>query len=157
MILVNDPILKQKARSATMEEAKAIADELSRVRQEENGLGIAAPQIGKSLRVINVVYRGKELTLINPAIKCKRGTFTVMEGCLSVPDYNYIVKRPEHCIAYGTDLQGNEVKLRCELTEASLLCHEVDHLDGILISKIGIKAELKVKKEPEDKVAFANE
>jgi peptide deformylase len=133
-----DPILRKKAVPVTTKlDLSSITEEMSRVRQENGGIGLAAPQIGQSIRIINIVYRGKEYTIFNPYIKHKKGAVKMFEGCLSVPDI-YRVTRPQTLTLFGEDAHGRPIKLKCKTyEEAAVAEHEVDHLDGILIDKKG--------------------
>jgi len=127
-----------------------IFEELSRIRQENYGAGIAAPQIGELLRIINFIYKGREVTIINPIIRHKKGAVVVEEGCLSIPNLVYAVKRPESLTLFGEDVHGEHMKLKCDVYHAHTVEHEVDHLNGILIDVkgkfIGTKEERKVDK-----------
>jgi peptide deformylase len=126
-------------------ELTRVVEELSRIRQEKGGAGISAPQIGLLLRIINFVYKGREVTVVNPVIKHRKGAVLVDEGCLSIPDFIYSVKRPASLTVFGEDVHGKPVKYKCDIQHAHTVEHEVDHLDGILIDKrgkvVGIKNE----------------
>jgi peptide deformylase len=145
LIKLPDKRLRQKAVPATTKlDLTNITEEMSRVRQENGGIGLAAPQIGQSVRIINIVYRGKEYTIFNPYIQHKKGAVKMFEGCLSV-DGVYQVTRPQTLTLFGTDSHGRPVKLKCKTPEESSVAeHEVDHLDGILIDKKGILVSPKV-------------
>lgn len=129
---------------------------MSKIKQEHHAIGIAAPQLGVNLRVIVIDFRGKEIAIINPVIKGKKGRCKSIEGCLSVPDWNYEVERPESLIVTGTDMNGIKINYRCTGTEASIIQHEVDHLDGKLINDKGKQAMPKISKEP-DKLAWGED
>lgn len=139
LVKVPNPVLRQKATPVTTKlDFTHITEEMSRVRQESGGIGLAAPQIGHSVRIINIVFRGKEYTIFNPYIQHKKGAIKMFEGCLSVPDAIYRVKRPQTLTLFGEDAHGRPIKLKCKTPEeASVAEHEVDHLDGILIDKKG--------------------
>jgi peptide deformylase len=101
------------------------------------GIGLAAPQVNKSVRLITVdlsVGENKDeiLILINPEILESSGEATMEEGCLSVPDINEKVVRPFSVAAKGIDLDGNEKIIEAEGLLARVLCHEIDHLNGKL-------------------------
>ena len=155
----DDPILRQKAlpveeEEEAMEHAREVAEEMSRVRQENNGIGLAAPQIGEPLRIINAVLRGREYTIINPYIKHRKGAVKVQESCLSLGNKVYEVKRPQRLTLYGEDIHGRPLKFRCrDVHETSVVEHEVDHLDGILIDEKGTYCGTRAMDEKE-KVAF---
>jgi len=152
---IPDPILRKKSKPVDTDlDLTPLFEEMSRVRQENYGEGIAAPQIGELLRIINFVYKGKEVTIVNPIIKYKKGAVMATEGCLSIPDFVYKVKRSESLTLFGEDTHGNSVKFKCDVYHAHTVEHEVDHLNGILIdikgTLIGTKNEGKV-----DKLAWA--
>ncbi len=156
---IPDPILRQKCVHATTKlDLSNITEEMSRVRQESGGIGLAAPQIGHSVRIINIVFRGKEYTIFNPYIKHRKGAVYMLEGCLSVPDAIYRVKRPMTLTLFGEDIHGKPIKLKCKTYEESSVAeHECDHLDGILIDEKGVyfsPTKSGVDKE-KDKLAWA--
>lgn len=110
--------------------------------EDAPGQGLAAPQLGVSLRVIVIDAKPGEdddkdeepvkLQLINPEIVEQRGEVTGEEGCLSIPGYIGIVKRAEFITVKALNRKGKEVKLKASHNLARVLQHEVDHLDGIL-------------------------
>ena len=99
------------------------------------GVGLAAPQVG-ILRRVAVVDVTEDHTglieLINPEIMEADGTQTGREGCLSVPGRQGVVTRPSHIIVRFQDRKGKEMELETEGFEARAICHELDHLDGVL-------------------------
>lgn len=115
-----------------------VVEELSRIRQENYGAGISAPQIGELLCIINFVYRGLEVTVLNPTIRSKKGAVWVEEGCLSVPGFVYRVRRPESLTLFGQDRHGVDLELKCTDSDAHVAEHEIDHLKGILIDAKGL-------------------
>ncbi len=137
-------------------ELKNLADELSRIRQQYNGRGISAPQVGKNVRLIIMVYKGREVVVVNPVISNRKGSQTSFEGCLSLPSAVYGVKRPQTLTVTGQDIDGNPVKYKCNDYDAPVAEHEVDHLDGILIDKRGKFVGMR-EETPKDKLAFAGE
>ncbi|RLC61426.1 MAG: peptide deformylase [Chloroflexi bacterium] len=157
LLTIPDPMLRKKAEPVdSLLDITSIADELSRVRQENQGLGIAAPQIGKSLRIINFMYRGREYTIINPVIKNRKGAQWVVESCLSIPNKLYKVKRAKTLTLLGKDIHGKPIKLKFREDESPVAQHELDHLDGILIDERGIfygNSEV----EQHNKIAFSEE
>jgi peptide deformylase len=103
--------------------------------QEANGVGLAAPQLGVSLRVI--VYRIPEddapvRAILNPRLVSMKGSQIGQEGCLSIPMLQGDVERAEEIEVKGHDPNGRPVKRRVCGFEARVIQHEVDHLDGIL-------------------------
>ncbi len=97
-----------------------------------NGVGLAAPQIGKPLRVITVVNGDDVLTLANPEIVKGTGESVDEEGCLSLPRYYGPVARVAKITVRGLDPRGNKVRRKARGLVARALQHEIDHLNGII-------------------------
>lgn len=103
-------------------------------------VGLAAPQVGYSLRIVVIdALKHKKTTVchnliifINPVITKKEGAVIVREGCLSLPDYTGNVKRASKVTVTGLDKDGNNKEITTEGFEAVVLQHEIDHLDGYL-------------------------
>ncbi|MGZ5478870.1 MAG: peptide deformylase, partial [Candidatus Aminicenantales bacterium] len=94
--------------------------------------------------------------LINPEIVSKEGESIAEEGCLSVPDIKEKVARPHRVIARGLDLEGRQVEIEGEDLLARALCHEIDHLDGILfVEKLSALKRTLIKKKFKKKAAAA--
>lgn len=133
-----DPVLKKKAKPVEIidEKIKKLAEDMIETMYAAPGIGLAAPQIGESLRVItvDVTRKGEDLiVLINPEIILGEGECTEEEGCLSVPDLKEIVQRKEKVLVKGLDIQGRKIQIPAEGLLAIAFQHEIDHLDGILI------------------------
>ncbi|OQX51263.1 MAG: peptide deformylase [Candidatus Aminicenantes bacterium 4484_214] len=101
------------------------------------GIGLAAPQVNQSLRLITVDLSVGEkpdqlIILINPQIKEMEGEDIDEEGCLSVPEIHEKVKRPLRVLVSGYTLEGKERTIEAEGLSARVFCHEIDHLNGIL-------------------------
>jgi len=100
---------------------------------QANGVGLAAPQVGVSLRVIVVQMPGEEpIALINPEIVKCAGEQEVTEGCLSVPGYYGEIKRPAEVTIKGKDRRGKAVRIKATGLMAEAIEHEIDHLNGML-------------------------
>ncbi|GAB4123084.1 MAG: peptide deformylase [Acidobacteriota bacterium] len=104
------------------------------------GIGLAAPQVGVNIRLIVAdesagAQAGHQLILVNPEVVQTHGTQREEEGCLSLPGLTAVVERPLQVWVKAQDLDGNPVELEGEKLLARLLCHEIDHLDGILYLK----------------------
>jgi len=103
------------------------------LRSDENGAGLAAPQIGILRRLIVVnAPDGEYLKLVNPEIVASEGEHEVEEGCLSVPGRWGKLMRPVKVTVKALDENGEEVTIEAENDYAKLFCHEIDHLDGAL-------------------------
>ena len=152
-----DPRLKQVSKPITKvdDELRELARDMIDVMYDEPGIGLAAPQVGASIRmfVIDTEWSDEEVgknptVVLNPEISDREGSVTWDEGCLSVPDYSANVDRDARITLRGTDLDGNPIEERVEGLRAVCIQHEVDHLDGILfIDRISrLKRGMYVKK-----------
>lgn len=112
---------------------KTLIEDMIETMRQENGVGLAAPQVGilKRLMVIEI-EEGKPYVFINPVILEKHGEQTGYEGCLSVPGKIGIVKRPQSVKVEAYDGNMEKFTLECEDLFARAVCHECDHLDGKL-------------------------
>ncbi len=132
-----DPVLREKARRVRAGDSSIhkLIDDMWETMYDAPGVGLAAPQIGVSLRVIVIdVGDGKQIALLNPEIVKRSGERRVDEGCLSVPGFRGEITRSVKVLAKGLDpYTGKEVRIKSEddlLAEA--LEHEIDHVNGIL-------------------------
>ena len=134
---------------------RELASDMLEVMYDEPGIGLAAPQVGESIRLIVVdtgwTEEGAErdpLVLVNPEILEREGSITWTEGCLSVPDFQADVERAQKVRVRGLDLDGEEWIEDAEDLRAVCFQHEIDHLDGVLfIDRISrLKRNLYVKK-----------
>ncbi len=131
-----DPVLRQNAKRVTSIDKsikKLIADMRETLYADDTRAGLAAPQIGVSLRVI-IIRRPEadDVILINPEIIRKRGEHLVNEGCLSVPGYVGALQRAEAVTVKGIDVNGKVTRIKAEGFLAQALQHEIDHLNGTL-------------------------
>lgn len=131
-----NPILRQKAlpiKSATTAEMKALIPEMIETMLKKDGVGLAAPQVNESIRLIVIRYKDDNLVMINPKI-IKKSLLKEWdeEGCLSFPYIFGDVKRCKKVTVTYLDATGKEQKLVGEGFLARVIQHEVDHLDGIL-------------------------
>jgi peptide deformylase len=133
--ILPEPVLKQKARrvSSISGSVKKLIDDMFETVHEAHGAGLAAPQVGVSLRVIVLtVPEQEECALINPELVKKKGERTVTEGCLSVPGVCADITRAEQVTVKGRDPSGKQVRIKAEGLLAQALEHEIDHLNGVL-------------------------
>lgn len=132
----NTEILRAKAQpvpQVTKEITKLIKDMQDTVKKAE-GLGLAAPQIGMSVRVCLVMMHGKMTPMINPEILWSSDeTIPMTEGCLSLPGIEVSVNRPVEVTVKYTDKKGQEQERRVHDLDAKVVQHEIDHLNGVLI------------------------
>lgn len=133
------PILRKKAcRVETFDaELQTLVKDMAETMYAAPGIGLAAPQIGKSLQIV-VIDTGREedkqeyMTLINPQFTCQEGNQIDEEGCLSVPELASTVKRYKKVTVTYQDQNGKPCEITAENRLAVVLQHEIDHLDGIL-------------------------
>jgi peptide deformylase len=110
-----------------------IDDMQETLHAEEGRVGLAAPQVGVSLRLTVIGIPDEEdIILINPEIVRKKGERLVTEGCLSIPGYIGQITRAESVTAKAKDINGKEFRIKADELLAQALEHEIDHLDGIL-------------------------
>ena len=109
-----------------------LLDDMADTMYDANGVGLAAPQVGILKRVVVIDIGEGLVELINPVILETSGSQTDDEGCLSVPGKYAPVERPNYVKAKAMDRDGNEFIIEGEELMARALCHEIDHLDGIL-------------------------
>ncbi len=132
---IGDPCLKKKCRPVTEfdERLHALLDDMKETLRMAEGAGLAAPQVGILKRAI-VVNLGdnKMLELVNPTIIKTEGSSIEAEGCLSVPGKAGEVERPTKVTVIAYDRFGKRFEYTGEGINARCLCHECDHLDGIL-------------------------
>ena len=137
------------------DEIRALAQDLCNVMYDEPGIGLAAPQVGSSVRLIVVDTEWTQedgernpLILVNPEITEREGEIAGTEGCLSVPDFEAEVERSRSVRLVARDLEGEEVVIAAEELQSVCFQHEIDHLDGVLfIDRISrLKRSLYVKK-----------
>lgn len=129
-----DEVLKEKARIVPKINANILKllDNMAETMYEANGVGLAAPQVGVSKRVIVADIGEGIIELINPEIVNYCGQETDNEGCLSIPGYIGEVTRAYEVEVKGQDRQGQEVRIKAQGLLARVLQHEIDHLEGIL-------------------------
>jgi len=133
-----ESVLHKRCRPVTVFDDKLhdLLDDMAETLVEANGVGLAAPQVG-ILRRIFIVDIGEEIVeLINPEIIETEGEQDGMEGCLSVPNEFWLVKRPMRVKAKAQDRYGEWFEIEGEELIARCLCHENDHLDGHLYTEI---------------------
>ncbi|MBE5925127.1 MAG: peptide deformylase [Lachnospiraceae bacterium] len=138
-----DDILRKKCKEVkeVNERTLTLIEDMLDTMYEANGVGLAAPQVGilKRIVVIDVDYDEEESSayiLINPVILEKDGEQCGDEGCLSIPGKVATVTRPYHVVAKYFDVDMKEQTLEAEGLLARAICHELDHLDGVLYKDV---------------------
>lgn len=129
-----DDILRKKSRNVDKinERILQLLDDMAETMYKENGVGLAAPQVGILKRVIVIDIGDGLIKLINPEIVEQEGEQQDEEGCLSVPEIIGEVKRPYKVKVKGINELGKEIEIEATGLLARAFCHEIDHLDGIL-------------------------
>jgi len=143
-----DPILKKGTQIIKQEEIKGskiqkLISEMFKFMAENNGLGLAAPQIGKSIKLCLIKFGEDKYVLINPKIISKSWRKEICEeGCLSFPGKYIPIKRPKKVTVKAIDEHGHPFKVTADGLFSKALQHEIDHLNGVLF----IEHEVKKKK-----------
>ena len=128
------PVLRKTAEKVTRFDKKLgkLLDNMAETMYSADGVGIAAPQVSISKKIVVIDVGDGRVELINPEVIEKRGSCTNVEGCLSVPDYEGEVERAEEVIVTYQDRKGNKEMLKADGLFAVAIQHETDHLNGIL-------------------------
>ena len=140
-----DPVLRQKAKRLKSFDAnlRKLASDMFETMHANNGVGLAAPQIGQPIRLLVAEYvpdkkedeRGFKVALCNPEIvKASEETFSDYEACLSIPGWAGEVPRHVSVVVKAQTPEGKEVRIKAEDYFARVLQHEIDHLNGILFT-----------------------
>ncbi|ADQ07412.1 peptide deformylase [Caldicellulosiruptor hydrothermalis 108] len=129
-----DEILRKKSKVVEKFDQRLhqLLDDMKDTMYEANGIGLAAPQVGVLKRAVVIDIGEGAIELVNPEIEQVEGSAVDVEGCLSVPNVWGEVERPQKVVVKAQDRFGNEFRLEAEGLLARAVCHEIDHLDGIL-------------------------
>jgi len=130
-----EKVLRTRAKKVTRFDPyiERLVDDLWETMRAAPGVGLAAPQVGESIRVLVAEFEDERVALVNPEILKTEGEVLGTEGCLSIPGYvGDNVPRAESIAIKGRDPRGKEIRLRAEGWWARILQHEIDHLDGVL-------------------------
>ena len=134
--ILPDPILRRKSKRVRIIDSsiqKLINDMIETMHAVPGRVGLAAPQVGVSLRVFVIGIPDEEdIALINPEIVRRTGERLVEEGCLSIPGYVGQIKRAVSVKVKGRDQNGKEIRIKANDLLAQALEHEIDHLNGVL-------------------------
>lgn len=135
IVVEGDEILRKKCREVdeVNDRIRTILDDMTDTMHEAMGVGLAAPQVGIMRRMfVAEPEPGNLYYFVNPEITMKEGSVEDEEGCLSVPGYAGLVERPQKITIKGLDRDGQPQEYTFEDFYARVMCHEFDHLDGIL-------------------------
>lgn len=132
--IMGDDILKKKAREVTEinDRILCLLDDMAETMYKSNGVGLAAPQVGILRRVVVIDVGDGLFEFINPVIVKREGEDMQREGCLSIPEFVGDVKRPYKVTVEAQNRNGENITLEAEGFFARAVCHELDHLDGVL-------------------------
>ena len=138
IVMQGDELLKKISKVVTVLDDKLamLLDDMYETMLLNNGIGLASPQVGVLKRVVVVEVDGIKLDMVNPEIISRKGEETGVEGCLSVPNIQGYVKRPSKITVKAFNRYGEEYTLTATSMLARCICHEVDHLDGVLFTDI---------------------
>jgi peptide deformylase len=140
---VNNPLLRQKSKKVRQFNSalRALAEDMAETMRENNGIGLAAPQVGVLQRLITVELpeneedpqSGKLYVVVNPEIvKAEGEEEETPEGCLSIPNWYGLVKRASRVTVKGQDVKGKPIRIKADGLLARVFQHEIDHLQGVL-------------------------
>ncbi len=129
-----DEILRKVSKKVENIDERIITllNDMGETMREAEGVGLAAPQVGVLRRVVVIDVGEGPIELINPIIVYESGEQLRKEGCLSVPGKFGIVKRPEEVIVRALNRKGETVEVKGNELLAAAICHEIDHLNGVL-------------------------
>jgi peptide deformylase len=145
IVLLPDPVLRRKAHKITNfeKDMQQLIDDMIETMRDAPGVGLAAPQVGVSQRLIVVEFGDEEdeeapkklYVVINPEIvKASEETEEGVEACLSVPGYAGTVTRSENVVVKGLNRHGRPIRIKASGWLARIFQHEIDHVDGIVFT-----------------------
>lgn len=154
IMIAGDPVLRDIAKPVERIDKKLqrLLKDMAETMYAADGVGLAAPQVGVSKRVVVIDVGDGLYELINPVIVKKEGSVLGSEGCLSVPDYEGEVERADYVECEFTDKTGQRMLLSANGLLAVCIQHELDHLDGILFIDKAKTISPKVKETPADAI-----
>lgn len=134
ILKMGEPLLNKKSKQVVdfNDRLHTLLDDMADTMYKEDGVGLAAPQVGVLRRAVVVDIGEGLIELINPVIVETSGEQTDLEGCLSVVDYIGKVTRPNYVKVKAQDRFGKDIEVEGEGFLARAFCHEIDHLEGIL-------------------------
>jgi peptide deformylase len=132
--VLGDPILRQATTPVTgiTDELRDLIEDMFDTMRHARGIGLAAPQVGRSERLAVIEIDDVPLVVINPEIIMRSGKAKAEEGCLSIPDIYADVERPKEVTVRAMDQDWQEIEITADDLLARCLQHEIDHLDGRL-------------------------
>ena len=142
IIREDEPLLRKKSREVESfnERLFVLLDDMTETLIEANGVGLAAPQVGILRRVVLVDTGNTIIEMINPKMLSRDGEEVCdIEGCLSSPGEYGMVPRPEKVTAEYYDRNGKRHEISVDGLSARAICHELDHLDGVLFRDLAVR------------------
>lgn len=149
ILTIGDETLRKKSRTVTQVDARIrtlLADMADTLHASGDGVGLAAPQVGVLRRVVVIDVGDGVRNYINPEIVASEGTRVVTESCLSIPGVSSELERPEKVTVKAMDETGKEFTETADGLLGDCLCHEIDHLDGVLF--IDRAREYRARRKP---------
>ncbi len=136
IVKFGDEALRKKCREVTNFDDRlwVLLDDMYQTMKEANGVGLAAPQVGVIRRAVVIDVGDGKIELINPVITMAKGKCRDKEGCLSAPGVWGYVERPEKVKVTAQNRYGKEIKLEGKDLLARAMCHEIDHLNGVIFT-----------------------
>lgn len=133
-MLGEDEVLRKHSRRVEKFDKRlhTLLDDMAETMIDADGVGLAAPQVGVLKRCVVIDAGDGLIELVNPEIVSMEGSVIGAEGCLSIPGRRCTVDRPEKVTVIAQNRDGESIRLEAEGLLAVAICHEVDHLDGIL-------------------------
>ena len=154
-----DDILRKHARRVDKFDKRlsVLLDDMADTMYEADGVGLAAPQVGILKRCCVIDVGEGLIELVNPEILTSEGEVVDVEGCLSVPGRRATVARPEKVRVHAQDRKGKHIEIEGEGLLARCLCHELDHLDGVLyVDKMIEDVTDQIEEEKEEETSSSN-
>lgn len=147
-----DPVLRKECKEIRIvtPRLKVLAQDMLDTMYEADGVGLAAPQVGVLKQLVVIDVGEGPLVMLNPVITESDGEQTDREGCLSYPGMAAMVTRPLHVVVQYYDLNMKFITLDCEGLLARAVCHELDHLHGIIYTDVADGEAFEVNYEEED-------
>ena len=134
VVLMGNEILRKKCKIVEKfdDNLSELLDDMYETMVKNGGVGIAGPQVGILKRIFVIEIDGLKMEFVNPTIIKQSGSIVAQEGCLSVKNKNGYVDRPETITVKAYNRNGVEFELTISQWPARVICHEYDHLDGVL-------------------------
>jgi peptide deformylase len=129
-----DEVLRKRAKEVTeiTDKTKVLIDDMIETMYDADGVGLAAPQIGILKRIVVIDVGDGPVVLVNPVVLEKEGNQVGVEGCLSIPGKVGEVTRPSYVKVEALNKEGSKIIVEGRELMARALCHEIDHLEGVL-------------------------